>query len=174
MKRTHFAPTALVLSLFLALPPSLEAKTVRELSYRYNQIWSTAIRFLRVDNHFPISEKDKKSGYIMFDYVENGRKSPGSLEIIPTVVEGRKVVLTRIRIGSLPSYVEALLLDKLGRKLRDEYGQAPKPEIVDTAAKTAKDGPGKSSASGGEQNQPAGDEDDTDAEKEHVDKKNKE
>ncbi len=142
---------AIVIGLFVSLAGPAEAKTERELTYRYNQIWSTSIRFLRVDKGYLLTEKDKKSGYILFDYQDRGKKLQGSLEIVPTVIEGRRFVRTRLRIPSMPSYVEVVLLDKLTRKLKDEYGKAPPAQIVVTdnvKSKSDKDSGNNSSSSG--------------------------
>ncbi|MCP4603234.1 MAG: hypothetical protein GY847_22415 [Proteobacteria bacterium] len=175
METTNTKPItciAIILGLGLSFTSAAEANTKRELTYRYNQIWNTAVRFLRVDNAFPVLEKDKKAGYILFEYRDRGRSLQSSLEIVRTVSEKKHVVRTRLRIASMPSYVEVVLLDKLLRKLKSEYGSPPPAERV----VTYKDKSGKSNgkAGGGSSNsttkeEPPEDEEDIEVEEEDLD-----
>ena len=114
-----------------------EARTTRETTYRYQQIWSTAVRFLRVDNGFEIKEQDKETGYVLFAYPNAGRSLMGSVELIPTVRSDKKYITVALRIQDMPSYVEVVLIDKLVRKLRNEYGRAPLPQTVKKKTKSA-------------------------------------
>lgn len=139
MRRTLSIVTCLSVALFIG--GAAEAKTHRDLTYRFNQIWSSAVRFLRVDNGFPIAEQDKKSGYILFEYRDVGRTMSGSLEIVRVAREGNQYVRADLRIPQMPSYVEVVLLDKLLRKLRDEHGDPPPPQpVVAPAPQPATDG----------------------------------
>jgi hypothetical protein len=104
------------------------ARSNAEAPYPVEQVWSTAVRFLRVDQRFPVLEKDRDAGYILFDYVEEPTKvHKASLELVPVVQadgrSGTKVVLT---IPDKPRHVEALLLEKLLKKAIEELG-APAP-----------------------------------------------
>jgi hypothetical protein len=121
--------------LLLLLPAAVSARSTRETRYRYDQIWNTAVRFVRVDNGFKITEKDAKSGYLMFDYVDGETRQIGALELIETRRGNLTFVTVGLRVQNMPSYIEVLLLDKLERKLRDEYGDPP---VVSPA--TGKDG----------------------------------
>ena len=114
----------LAILLFL-VPLAASAKSTREITYRFNQVWNTTVRFLRVDNGYPITEQDRKSGYLMFDYTDGGTMKTGSVELVETSRENRRYLTVGIRVESMPSYIEVLLLDKLERKLRDEYGDPP-------------------------------------------------
>jgi hypothetical protein len=103
------------------------ARSTVESPYPVEQIWSTAVRFLRVDQRFPILEKDRDAGYILFDFVEEATKvHKASLELVPTVQTsgrpGTKIVLT---IPDKPRHVEALLLEKLQKKAVEELGPPP-------------------------------------------------
>jgi hypothetical protein len=106
------------------------ARTVRETTYRYQQIWSTAVRFLRVDNGFEIQEQDKETGYVLFSYPDAGRSLMGSVELVSMVRSNKKYITVALRIQDMPSYVEIMLIDKLVRKLKDEYGEPPAPQSV--------------------------------------------
>ncbi len=70
------------LFLFSLCPSKSDARTSQHFPYPIKPVWSTCIRLLRVDFGFKIIEKDSKSGYILFDYNEDGAKSSASVEII--------------------------------------------------------------------------------------------
>jgi len=139
-----------LLSLGWSVPAA--ARTVSELPYAYDLCWPTAVRFLRVDNRFLIEEKDKETGYILFRFGESedrsgkplGSETPASsLELVATnqkqdpdqnesasnrdEYSGRDK--TRIStkfildIPSQPRSTESLLLEKLRRKLLEDYGR---------------------------------------------------
>ncbi len=120
------------------LPYGAEARSSRQLTYRYNQIWNTTVRFLRIDKHFPIIEQDKKSGYVLFEYRDASTPCPGSLELIPIVKNGKMYIRADLRIQSQPTYVEVVLIKKLLRKLKDEYGEPPLAKVVKSAKSKSK------------------------------------
>lgn len=162
----------MVLGLVLMFSFSLEAKTKRETTYRYNQIWRTAIRFLRVDNGFSVVEKDPKAGYVLFDYREAGRTYRASLELVPTVRGGKKYVTTGLRIEAMPTYVEVVLVDKLMRKLRSEYGEPPPAALaISSSGGAASKGTSSDSKTDGE---PSEDEKDVEVDEENLDNTQKE
>ena len=110
--------------LLVALWPNLgTAKRTEDFKHSYEQVWRSAIRLIRVDQGFPIRDRDKEVGYFMFDYQDNGRGHPGSVEVVE--VDKRGTVKVVIQIPSMPSYIERMLLDKLKRKLDTDYGQPP-------------------------------------------------
>ena len=116
-------------ALFIAVtPPLAHARTSVDLPYTIDQIWSSAVRFLRVDRRFPVLEKDKDAGYILFDYVEEATKvHKASLELMPiTESNGRQATRVVLNIPDKPRHVESLLLEKLGSKAKDDLG-APAP-----------------------------------------------
>jgi len=110
--------------------PDAEAKQSYESAYTYDQTWNTALRLVRVDLGLKIVDKDDKAGFIMFEYVNDGSTSSGSLELFKT----EKSVRVICQIPKFPSYHEIALLDRLGRKLKEEYGtppEKPKPKPPD-------------------------------------------
>jgi hypothetical protein len=123
--------------LILAFSVLCAARTVRETNYRYDQIWSTAVRFLRVDSGFAIIEQDKGTGYVLFEYRDSGRALNGSMELIPQERDGFELITMGIRIQNMPSYVENILMDKLVRKLKDEYGEPPAARRIETETEQA-------------------------------------
>ena len=160
--------SVLMVLVFLVLnlsPGGAEARTKRSLTWRYNQIWSTAIRYLRIDKRAPIIEQDKKAGYILFEHLESGRKLNGSMEFIPVVEGGKEYVRVDLRLQDMPTYVEVVMIDKLIHKLRDEYGRQPPAKPVNTGDEKSpdvqenKDGE-KAAKSSGKSNEPPDDEED--------------
>jgi hypothetical protein len=128
-----------VLGICLAMAGTAEARSKRNTTYRYSQLWSTTVRFLRVDNRFPIAEKDKKDGYILFEYREQGKKYQGALELIPTVSNGKQYIRLSLQIANMPGYVETVFLNRLMKKLRKEYGDPPPPQKMLAPSKKNKD-----------------------------------
>ncbi len=126
-----FLRILLLLSLTAAgFVPHAYAKQREETLYTYAQVWSTAVRLVRVDLGYQILENDEKAGYILFEAGENEQnKAPGSLELLTTQSQ-EKTSQTKIIIFSSipkrPAYIERMVLDKLMRKLREENGDPPK------------------------------------------------
>ena len=123
---------SLCLACALVLLGAGGAQAKREQSYRYpfSRVWSSALRMLRVDFESPIQEKDQESGYFLFDFPDSGKQHPGSVELMRTTESGVESVRVVITIGALPTYVEQMLLDRLTRKLSQEFGDPtalPKP-----------------------------------------------
>ncbi len=103
-----------------------QAKSGYESPYTYEQTWNTAVRLVRVDLGYKVVEKDEKGGYILFEYTDKGTTSSASLELLKT----DKAVRVICQIPKFPSYHETLILDRLGRKLKEEHGlppEKPKP-----------------------------------------------
>ena len=123
--------TALAAALVCALvvlvsPRRADARSQRDTRYAYRQVWPAAVRLLRVDVGYDIIEKDSEAGYVLFEAREEGKTFRGSLELVQLEGEGGKQVRIIVRIADRPTYDELGLLDRLERKLRDEYGPPPK------------------------------------------------
>ena len=126
----RFCPWVVLLAILLW--PSLgSAKRTQDFRHTYEQVWRSAIRLIRVDQGFPIRDRDKEVGYFMFDYQDNGRGHPGSVEVVEASKSGAVKVV--IQIPSMPSYIERMLLDKLKRKLDTDYGEPPKRDKTPSA-----------------------------------------
>ena len=99
------------------------ASVEAESGYTKNQTYNGALRYLRVDLGYEVTEKDPDAAYLLFRFFLDGRKAPsnGSIEI----VEQRDSVRLHVRVPDLPRYQEELLSDGLLRKLREEYGEPP-------------------------------------------------
>jgi hypothetical protein len=99
------------------------ARSASVVPYPVADVWSTAVRFIRVDRNYVVREKDQGSGYILFDVTEGGKAYKGSLELIRTTDDdGRDATRAALSIPDLPRHWESMLLDKLGAKLREERG----------------------------------------------------
>ncbi|HUS29590.1 MAG TPA: hypothetical protein VMZ53_13850 [Kofleriaceae bacterium] len=120
-----------LLALLFAVPVAggtAHARSEKMLAYEREPAWAASVRFLRVDAHLKLIEKDAEAGYVIFEYTEEKKTFRGSLELIETVKDGRKVVRFVMTIEDRPAWVEIGLLTKLESKLRSELGSpAPAP-----------------------------------------------
>jgi hypothetical protein len=102
------------------------AKSSYESPYGYDRTWNAALRLVRVDNGWKVTEKDDHNGYLLFDYTSpgNGKANPGMMEL----VRGRDPdapVSVLVQLPAMPHYHEQVLLDALAAKMRREYGDPP-------------------------------------------------
>ena len=113
----------------LGLPTSAQARRTTDLGYRYEQVWTAAVRLVRVDYGFNVTERDQELGFVMFEYIEAGRAFNGSIEVLrSTDTLGRDRVRVVVVIQGQPEYVERMVMDRLERKLRGDYGAPPRLE----------------------------------------------
>lgn len=104
------------------------ARTERLVSHRFEEVWPTAVRFLRVDQGYSIVEKDAETGYVLFELKEDDRRFRGSLELVRTRdSERRPAVELILKVEDRPDYVELVIMDHLLQKIRDEHGDPPPP-----------------------------------------------
>jgi hypothetical protein len=119
---------SLVALLFLVLTPSIaSARKQQDYTYRYEQVWSAAVRMVRVDLRLGVDDQDETIGYLLFQYRDTlGRPHPGSIELVRTQDErGAAIVRAVVQIPAMPSYIEQMIVDRLARKLREEFGDPP-------------------------------------------------
>lgn len=113
--------------------PVAHARREVTFNYPYSRVWTTAVRLMRVDFEAQITEKDKDDGYFLFEFPDRGKSFAGSMELIASHKDHKddaetvRVVLT---IQALPTYVESMLMERLAKKLLQEFGPPPerKPE----------------------------------------------
>jgi hypothetical protein len=113
-------------ALAIAAPGAADAKSAYESPYGYERTWNAALRLVRVDNGWKVTEKEEASGYILFEYrpPDAAKPSPGSVELVkPRDADGPVSVL--IQLPQMPHYHEQVLLDGLSSKMRREYGDPP-------------------------------------------------
>jgi hypothetical protein len=139
---------ASLLSALLAFSPRAEARQSDEHSYTYDQLWRAAVRLIAVDFRFPIAERDPEIGYVLFQYVDQGRQHEGSFELVRTrAADGSERVRAVIQVSSMPGYVERMMLDRLRRKLMDDYGPPPSVRSAPRGgASPSPDGPSSDSS----------------------------
>jgi hypothetical protein len=134
-------PLAALVGLGLAalfLVGNARARVEADSGYTKVQIYSAALRYLRVDLGYEVVEKDPDAAYLIFRYtLPNQPKNPstGTVEIVAT---DSKVKLF-VQIPRMPEYHARVLRDGLLKKLREEYGvpvERPqkKPEPKDGGA----------------------------------------
>ena len=127
------------LAAFALDPATADASVAYASPYTYEQTFSTAVRMLRVDLGLKIVEKDQDAGYLLFEYksTESGaRVSNGAMEL----VRGTDQVLVNVRIPTMPSYHEGMVVDQLAKQLASEYGEPTKRVEPKPAPPVAPDG----------------------------------
>jgi hypothetical protein len=118
------------LDLHVRAPVNAVMQVSRTLSYPYEQVWPTAIRYLRVDRGYRIADQNEGAGYVLFEFeVDDDRTGSGSLEIYRTEdAAGRASVRVAVSTGAGPAYLPNAIVDGLATKVRSERGQpAPPP-----------------------------------------------
>jgi len=128
----------LALVVLLLWAGGAQAKRDQSFRYPYSRVWGSAMRMMRVDFESPITEKDQESGYFLFDFPDGGKSYPGSVELVRSTEGGVETVRVAIQVAALPTYVEQMLLDRLTRKLSQEFGDPtapPKPPAPPAAPK---------------------------------------
>jgi len=141
-------------ALALAVERPALARTETEVSYTREQTFSAALRYLRVDLAYEVTEKDPDAAYLLFNFSDpelQRKNGHGSIEM----VQRDRIVRIFVNLPELPSYREELLKRGLLEKLRTEYGEPPaappaeprepkKPAKPDSPPPDAKDPPAES------------------------------
>ncbi|MCU0658164.1 MAG: hypothetical protein MUF64_23770 [Polyangiaceae bacterium] len=103
--------------------PDATARASFESPYTLEQTYNTALRYVRIDRSYKVTEKDPNAAYVLFEYRDPaGKDSQGAIELVPTP-QAVKVV---VQLPKMPRYHEQVLADGLAKKLRDELGEPPK------------------------------------------------
>lgn len=109
-------------------PAPVLARKQRELPYGFNQVWSTALRLVRVDLRLTVTDRDPEGGFVLFEYLANDRVHAGSIELVSQGSAARGATVAIVQVQGQPSYVEQMILDRLEKKLRAEFGAPLAPE----------------------------------------------
>ncbi|HVK86101.1 MAG TPA: hypothetical protein VM513_18400 [Kofleriaceae bacterium] len=121
------------------------ARSEKTVGYARDQAWPTAVRFLVVDEHLKITDKDADAGYVMFELREENKVFRGALELVQLGGDKTARVKFVLHIEDRPDWVEIAMLTRLERKLRAELGSpspAPtKPKADDAPKEAPKDPP---------------------------------
>ena len=115
----------------LGLPGAADARSEKTLAYQREDVWPTAVRFLVVDEHVKVIEKDADAGYVVFEIKDDGKMFRGSLEILTVERDKRKSVRFVLQIEDRPDWIEIAMLTRLERKLRAELGSPASPPAKD-------------------------------------------
>jgi hypothetical protein len=102
-----------------AMPCGVSARAQTDLRYPFEQVWNASLRLVRVDLRLPVTDRDSEAGYLLFDYLDHGKRFPGSVELVRGERQATKIV---IQVQGMPGYIEQHLLEKLQQKLRAEFG----------------------------------------------------
>jgi hypothetical protein len=100
------------------------ARSEAEIAYTRDQTFSAALRYLRVDLAYEVTEKDAEAAYLLFSFSApelNQKTARGSIE----VVQRERTVRLLVNLPELPSYREEVLKRGLLDKLLAEYGEPP-------------------------------------------------
>jgi hypothetical protein len=114
----------------IAAPVLALIENRRVLSYPIDQVWPTAIRYLRIDRGFKLTDRDREAGYMLFEFpLEGARLGSGSLEMFATEdAAGRPSVSLTVNTSAGPVHLPNAILDGIAAKVRAERGQpAPPP-----------------------------------------------
>jgi hypothetical protein len=103
-----------------------DAKATYESPYGYARTWNAAMRLIRVDNGWKVTEKDESNGYLLFEYrsLENAKAASGSIELVRSR-DAEEMVSVVVQLPQMPHYHEQVILDGLAAKMRREYGDPP-------------------------------------------------
>ena len=118
------------------------ARSEKTLSYPRDAVWSTMVRFLVVDEHVKVLEKDGDAGYVTFEIKDDGKVYRGSMEVMTIIRERRGSVRFVLQIEDRPDWMEIAMLARLERKLRQELGSpSPGPQKEAPKEDAPKDAP---------------------------------
>lgn len=102
------------------------ARSEADVGYTREQAFSAALRYLRVDLAYEVTEKDPDAAYVLFSFEApelRNKVARGSIEVI----QRERVVRLSVNLPELPSYREEVLKRGLLEKLRTEYGEPSAP-----------------------------------------------
>ena len=129
MRKAQLLPQILAGILLAALILCTQRATARvggACEYSKAQTYSGALRYLRVDLGYEVTERDPDAAYLIFRYQLPGQgkaTATGTVEIVDA--DGH--VKLFVQIPTMPEYHERVLRDGLVKKLHDEYGEPPQP-----------------------------------------------
>lgn len=124
--------------------PAAWARSEKTLAYPRDQAWPTAVRFLVVDEHVKVTEKDPDAGYVVFELRDEGKTFRGALEVMTVTRDGHTEVKFVLQIEDRPSWLEIAMLRRLEAKLHVELGSpAPAPAKPAPPAQDDKPAPRK-------------------------------
>lgn len=141
----------LALGLAVFTPRPAAAEQTDRVAYSQQQVYSAAVRYLRIDLRYEITERDPEAAYLLFEYQPLGQKGTrfGAVEIVKL----QQGVRLAVRMPEQPSYQETMLRDGLVKKLRADYGEIA-PAKAEKPAPPTKSGEDASRGKKDRENQP--------------------
>ncbi|MBK9031647.1 MAG: hypothetical protein IPL61_09985 [Myxococcales bacterium] len=124
-----------------AAPAPAAARTQTTVGYAADRVFAATVRFLRIDLDAKILDKDAAAGYVVFEYVDDGKPFRASFEVVTTERDGKPTVAIVLDISDRPAYLEAILIDRLRAKLRADLGDEPRPAPAPAPAPAPKPAP---------------------------------
>lgn len=120
---------------------AVNAEPLERVGYSQTQVYSAAVRYLRIDLRYEITERDPEAAYLLFEYQPLGQKGSrfGAVEIVK-LQQGVRLV---VHLPDQPSYQATLLRDGLLKKLRADYGEVQPGKTAPEAPPTKKPGSGE-------------------------------
>lgn len=102
------------------------ARSEATVRYSKAQVFSAALRYLRVDLQYEVTERDAEAAYLLFRHPAEVKGEPpvrGAVELIQRAEKLR----VQVSMPKLPAYQEDVFKRGLLAKLRAEYGR---PSVV--------------------------------------------
>src|SRR5262249_23339536 len=94
--------------------------------YPFTSVWPAAIRFIKLDRGWKLTEQDREAGYLCFVAIEDKKPHAATLELVRVSdPEGRDAVRLQLSTADLAGVQELPILEGLARKLKEELGPAP-------------------------------------------------
>ena len=122
MSRRILVAVLIVLMLSVSLPVSAKIREV--IKEDYDVLWSAAVRLIRVDKDWVLTDKDKDTGFIIFRYrAKPTNESRATIEILADKSDSKKTGLrwvVQVSIPAVSSIEERMLISDLKSKLREE------------------------------------------------------
>lgn len=128
MRSARVALVGTMLALGLASAKTAQARATTEWSYRLDEVFSTAQRFIRVDRGCRITDKDPDSAFVIFECpIDEKKTAHGALELFKSEQRNHENVRVQITLSDDSHGAELRFLELLERKLRDERGLPREP-----------------------------------------------
>src|SRR5262245_20287461 len=107
--------------LLLLLSTTAFARANSEVPYSLGDVFSTVVRFVRIDKSCKVTDQDPNAAFVTFEYSDEGKTRRGSVELWKTASH----TSLQVTLPDEPHYMELHWVDLLGRKLREERGTPP-------------------------------------------------
>lgn len=123
---TRLCALVLAAAALAAHPSPAAARSQTTVGYRVEAVFAATVRFVRVELDAKLLDKDGDAGYVVFEYVDDGKPYRAAFELVATERNGRTEVTIVLDIADRPDYLEAVLLERLRKKLRADLGDEPR------------------------------------------------